>query len=124
MSYNIDTFKVKQLEDLTIPVPSLYAHPRKDLHPTKMFSEQNADWVRFQFMEHCFIEGSVIDGTIHVKSIDWCGEGSGNDMHDILEPALKNSTGVLIASCVWEGGDSLDQLRVDNGKVEWVDIEI
>jgi hypothetical protein len=124
MSYNIDTFKVKQLKDLVIPVSSLYEHQREDLYPTKMFSKENDSWVRFQFMESCFIEGPVINDAIHVRSIDWCGEGSGNDMHDILEPALKNSTGVLIASCVWEGGDSINQLRVENDKVEWVDIEI
>jgi hypothetical protein len=124
MSYNIDTFKVKQLENLTIPVPSLYTHPRKDHHPTKMLSKQNDSWIRFQCLESCFVEGPVIDDAIHVKAIDWNGEGSGTDMDWILEPALKNSTGVLIASCVWEGGDSIDQLRVDNGKVEWVDIEI
>jgi hypothetical protein len=124
VSYNIDTFKVKRLEDLTIPVPSLYTHLRKDLHPTKMFSKKSDSWVRFQFMESCFIEGLVIDNAIHVKAIDWCGEGSGNDMTEILEPALENSAGVLVASCVWAGGDSVNQLRVENGKVEWVDIEI
>jgi hypothetical protein len=31
---------------------------------------------------------------------------------------------MIFASCVWEAGDSINQLRVENGKVEWVDIEI
>jgi hypothetical protein len=124
MSYNIDTFKVKQLKDLIIPVPSLYTHPRKDHHPTKMLSEDNDSWMRFQCMESCFLEGPVIDNAIHVKAINWRGEGSGNDMTEILAPALESSAGVLVASCVWEGGDSINQLRVENGKVEWVDIEI
>jgi hypothetical protein len=124
MSYNIDTFKVKTLKDLVVSVDSLYVHPREDLHPTKMLSKIDDTWLRFQCMASCFLEGPVNDGAIHVKVIDWYGEGSGYDMCEILEPALKNSTGVLVASCVWEGGDSINQLRVDNGKVEWVEIEI
>jgi hypothetical protein len=52
------------------------------------------------------------------------GEGSGTAMNWIIEPALTESTGELTASCIWEGGDSINQLILKNGVVSWRDIEI
>lgn len=124
MSYNIDTFKVKKLENLVIPTAYFYEHNRKDFHPKKVLGENDDSCIRFEFSESCFVEGPVIDGIVQVKSINFCGEFSGTSMNEVFEPALENSTGVLIASCVWEGGDTVNQLRVENGEVEWVDIDI
>ena len=58
------------------------------------------------------------------RSLDCCGEGSGYFINEVLEPALENSKGELIASCVWEGGDTINQIIVKDGNVEWVDIDI
>jgi hypothetical protein len=124
MSYNIDTFKVKKLDSLIIPVASLYNHVRKDFHPKKKLGEEDDSYIRFAFGESVFIEGPVINESIHVKSIDWTDEFSGTAMDEVFEPALEDSTGQLIAFCVWEGGDTINQLRVRDGKVEWVDIDI
>jgi len=59
-----------------------------------------------------------------MADIECTGEGSGSFMDYILEPALKQSKGVLRASCVWEGGDSINKLLVEDGEVDWIDIEI
>lgn len=121
MSYNIDTFKVKSLEGLIIPVSSLYKSERKDWHPEKDINDDMS--VTFTNMG-TEITGKIIDGDLHVSEIECYGGGSGTAMKYMLEPALKDSKGILIVSCVWEGGDSINQLCVCDGVVEWEDINI
>lgn len=123
MSYNCDTWKIKKLENLRIPVASLYKHPRKDWHPQKEQQEDGS--VRFEIAESVQITGKVdADGILHVVGIRVEGEGSGTAMRWIIEPALAESKGELIASCVWERGDSINQIIVKDGAVNWRDIEI
>lgn len=121
MSYNIDTFKIKKLENLMIPVDAFYIGERTDWHP-QCETKQDLSVV-FRNMESS-ISGMIVDGLLHVEEIVCYGEGSGCVMNYMLEPALKESIGVLIASCVWEGGDCINQLIVNDGVVEWEDIEI
>ena len=121
MSYNIDTFKVKEILDLIIPVASLYKCEREDWHPDRMNNDDGT--VTFTNME-TEIHGAIKGGSLFVDKIDCRGEGSGTVMNWMLGPAFKDSTGRLVASCVWEGGDSINQLIVDDGNVEWKGIDI
>ena len=118
MSYNIDTFKVKRLVDLEIPFADLIA--------CKYCNVENEDdgSTTVSYGEFCTIKGRLAGAMLYVESIDWYGEGSGNNMYNILEPALQKSTGELIVSLVWEGGDSVNQLIVNNGNVIWRNIDI
>lgn len=102
MSYNIDTFKVKELDELIIPVESLYKHERKDWHLSRVNNDDGT--VMFTDFE-TEIHGNIQDEFLFVSGIECSGEGSGTMMNRILEPAFKESTGRLVASCVWEGGD-------------------
>jgi hypothetical protein len=124
MSYNIDTFKLKKLDNLAIPVKSLYKHEREDWHPKEKLGEGKDSSVRFEWGDSVYIDGLVINGLLYVKSIELSGECSGTAIDWIIEPALKDGTGILVASCIWEGGDTINQLRVNDGNIEWVDIEI
>ena len=121
MAYNLDTFKVKKLENLQVPVASLLKHERQDWHPKQTV---DGDKTTFEVMEGSHMTGVVRDGVLHVEEFACRSEGSGVAMNWIFEPALKDSKGEFIASCVWEGGDTVNQLRVKDGAVEWVDIEI
>ena len=121
MGYDINTFKVKKIENLKIPVASLFKHSRSDWHPDQQNNDD--DSVTFSIIESEF-SGVIVEDIFICQSIDCSGEGSGTVMDWILEPALKDSTGELVASCVWEGGDTINQLIVKNGSVEWKDIEI
>ena len=121
MSYNISTWKVKKLENLRIPLSSFFKHERHDWHPEKKNDEKGV--LTLEMMES-HITGKVAHDTLEVIDIQICGEGSGTSMNWIVEPALEDSSGELIASCVWEGGDSINQIIVKDGKVEWKDIEI
>jgi hypothetical protein len=123
MSSNIDTFELKQIKNLVIPVKSLYKHEREDWHPEEKLGEGKDSSVRFEWGESVYIDGLVIDGSLYVKSIELSGECSGTAIDWIIEPALKDGTGTLVASCVWVCGD-INQLQVNDGNIEWVDIKI
>jgi hypothetical protein len=121
MSYNIDTFKLKKLESFSFPVASLYKNEREDWHPERHNKDDGT--VEFNNMETT-ISGTIENDVFYMKEISCTGEGSGTVMNDMLEPAFKESKGVLIASCVWEGGDSINRIKVNDGNVQWIDIEI
>jgi hypothetical protein len=121
MSHNIDTFKLKKLENFSFPIKSLYKSERQDWHPRRIDNDDGA--VTFASMG-TELSGTVEDDTFHMAEISCYGEGSGTVMREMLEPAFADSKGTLIASCVWEGGDNIDRLEVVGGEVKWIDIEI
>jgi hypothetical protein len=121
VSYNCDTWKTKSLVNLRIPLSAFYEHPRRDWHPTFV---KEADG-RERITDFAFtLAGTVLDEIFSVQEISIAGEGSGTFINWILEPALKKSTGELVAVCVWEGGDSINRLIVKDGTVTWKDIEL
>ena len=121
MSYNCDTFKTKVIKDFKFPVQSLYKHARTDWHPER---ENNDDGTVTFYNLGTELSGKIEGDIFHCESIDCSGEGSGTVMKWILEPAFKDSTGDLTASCVWEGGDSINRIIVKDGVVKWEDIDI
>jgi len=121
MSYNCGVFNLKKIENFIIPVDSLFKSARSDWHPKRINNYDGS--VTFSFGESEL--NGLIKGKIFVcDNISCCGEGSGFFMNEILEPAFKDSTGTLIASLVWEGGDSINRLTVEDGNILWEDIEI
>lgn len=125
MSYNIDTFKIKKLENLIIPLSAFYQHERKDWHPKqpKIINDETME-VELQCGCEQSIKGILKDGNIHVTKLHMYGEGSGTFMSWIFNPALQQSTGQLEAVCVWEGGDSVTRLIVKDGKVKEENVEL
>lgn len=121
MSYNIDTWKVKKLDQLAIPVAALcegndyFEAPQLNIK-TGMFTIDGMDGTA--------VYGRIDGDLIYVVEIHCHGEGSGNTYRNVLLPAFKKSTGTLIVSCVWEGGDSLSRLTVKDGSVTEEDIEL
>ena len=124
MAYNIDNWKTKELVDLRIPVASLFKHERKDWHPSKKVHDDLT--VEFVMGECSYIRGNLnaAGDWLAVIDIKCCGEGSGTVMNWIFVPALKDSTGRVVAACVWEGGDSIKRLTVQDGSIAWEDVEI
>lgn len=121
MSYNITTWNVKTLDGLAIPVNALcdgdyFKAPVLDTK-TGAFSIYG--------MDGTYIKGAIKgDGYIHVTEIQCYGEGSGSTYRKVLLPALEQSVGTLIVSCVWEGGDDLSRLTVRDGVVTEEEIDI
>lgn len=121
MGYGITAFKVKKLEDLKIPVSAFFER-RSPFIPAKEYSESG----KLTLLCGCEqrITGTVKNEILTVQQINMSGEGSGTFIYEILNDALKQSTGVLEAVCVWEGGDFINKLIVNNGFVSWEDIEL
>jgi len=121
MSYNIDTFMLKELSDIKFPLASLYKNPRKDLHLEMINNDDGT--VTFTKMG-TKIDGKILDDNFQMTGVSCYGEGSGTIMSKVIEPALKDSTGRLVAVCIWEGGDCIDRLEVNDGDIKWVNIEL
>lgn len=122
MSYNCNTWKTKELNDLRIPIASMFKHDREDWHPKRINNDDST--VEFRIMNGVIVRGTIDGEFVAVSAIECHGEGSGTAMNWIIEPALKDSTGRLVASCVWEGGDSINRIIVDEGSVSWEEVEI
>jgi len=139
MSYNITNWKTKKLENFKIPLKDLYEQgdfdkswvPKK---PKRLNNDSEFDenWnlkkpiVSDEFVISCGdgqeIIGTIENGMITVKNFSMSGEGSGAFMYYILEKAFEKSTGYLEAVLIWERGDSMKKLIVDNGVVKHEDI--
>jgi hypothetical protein len=125
MSYNIDTFKIKVLENLCIPIDAFYKCQREDWWPDKLeIVDIDKNIVELSCGCGQTIIGILRDKVLFVTELNMNGEGSGTFMSLVFEPALKESKGKLEASCVWEGGDTINKLVVNDGNVEWEAIEI
>ncbi len=121
MSYNVTAWKTKELSNLEIPVASLYKHERSDWHPNR--KDRNDGTTVFRVIE-ASITGTIDGDWLRVSDIDASGEGSGVALKWIIEPALADSRGRLVAARIWEGGDSIDRLTVIDGLVSTEPIEI
>jgi len=125
MSYNIDTWKTKKLDNLVIPLQSFYEHERKDCHPSQP-EIVDAETMEVELECGCeqTINGILQDGFLKVTKLSMSGEGSGTFKSWIFDEALKKSTGYLEAVLIWEGGDSITRLIVDDGNLSEEEIEI
>jgi hypothetical protein len=119
MSYNITMWKTKVLEDFRIPISVL-----KELPDT----EQDMLWddgrTAFNGLSELFeIKGHQYNQELLVSFIYHGGEGSGHTWGDLKE-CFRKSRGKLVASQIWEGGDSITEITVMDGKVSVVEKEL
>ena len=121
MSYNVDSWKTKELSGLRIPIASLYKHERSDWHPEREELPDGSTVLRVMDSQ---LVGTVAGDVLTVTRIQCSGEGSGTALNWIIEPALADSKGTLVAVRVWEGGDSIDRLTVRDGVVESIPVEL
>ena len=125
MSYNIDTCKIKKMENFVIPLKELYVSDRKDWHPKQ---PKIIDTVTMEVSISCGcgqeIKGILKDGLITVTKLDLAGEGSGTLRHFVLDHAFSKSTGELEATLIWEGGNSVTSLKVKDGVLTETPVEL
>ncbi len=107
MSYNIDTWKTKKIENLVIPMKAFYPEDKKNWHPYEPIITDTMDGV-----------------DLKVDGIRNYGEGSGSFMRYILSNALKQSKGKLVVVCVWEGGDTITKTTYVDGIGDEVAIDL
>lgn len=122
MSYNIDTWKTKELRNLRIPMSALsyeedyLKHPRLDIQTGILtFAGRAVGFV---------LQGVQAGLWFDVDALTCYGEASGT-MYDYLKKTiLSQSTGVLVAVLVWEGGDTIERLTVRDGVIAEEPIEL
>lgn len=117
MSYDITTWKTKEIRALAIPLASIEALPYVNIKMDGNHVEVLATAEGFE------LKGKLLFGLVHVDLIEFWGEGSGHEWEAFKE-MLSTSTGTLIASQVWEGGDSITRLIVKNGEVQEALVDI
>ena len=122
MSYNCDVFKVKKIENLRIPLLVLAKYCSD--WDTSVNLETNE--ITITGGEGTYIKGiPMVDGLVLLcTEIDCWGEGSGNLSCNCIEPILRNSSGTLVVSRVWESGDSLDKMTVIDGVITCEDFDL
>ena len=114
MSYNIDSFRVKKLENFKIAAKDfdkkVFGRPQIDLETNEILFEGDC--------ETCEFEGILKDDFVELTKIQISGEGSGGFMIECGDALLKKSTGTLIATLTWERGDTVERISIIDGKKE------
>ena len=122
MSYNIDTWKTKELTNFRIPMSAL--HYKEDYidRPTL---DPTTSLLTFTGRAECFELRGTWDGDwLAVEYVTSYGEGSGS-LHEYLKDhVFPHSTGTLIAVLVWARGDTIERLTVRDGEIEEEEIEL
>lgn len=122
MSYNISSWKTKKIKDLVVPLAMLC--PDNQKRPVLIDFDTMMIEIT-DLCELCSIKGVILPNKqMRVAEIYLRYEGSGSVYNDILVPTLQNSSGFLEAFLVWESGDDIVRLTVNNGEVKHEKIEL
>lgn len=126
MSYNITSWRTKRIANLRLPAATLQfpaAMQQRGFHTQAVLNPQ--DIVTITALG-CEIVGFFPEHgpLLQITAIDCAGEGSGTFYHEVLLPALRQSTGTLEAVLIWEGGDTIERLLVDAGTVQELPVEL
>lgn len=117
MSYNIDSIEIVKGK---LTINKELAQNFNDRH--------NDDLPEWNFI-NAILEGDELviekedeDG-VHLKRVPWCHQGSGRSFEQFKE-ALELTKGKADLVLIWEGGDSINGLRISNGKVEEKEVKM
>jgi hypothetical protein len=113
MSYNISTWTTKELRDFRVPMKALLECDELD---SPVYDDVTGVQTFTGLSEAFELCGMETDDWLHVQHIEYWGIGSGRNFDD-LKDIFSQSTGLLIAILVWEGGDSIERLTVQNGTI-------
>ena len=75
----------------------------------------------------CFIEDTnslspISPDVLQIEKVEWCGEGANNT--EDLFAALSHTQGMADLLLIWEGGDSMTGLRINDGEVTAHNVDI
>lgn len=124
MSYNIDSWKTKKIENLTIPINDLLEIITSNgiTHRT-VLKGLEVKSVIFELGEDDGMTVIPKDNLAIITEINLYGVRSGGD-YEVLKELLEKSKGELEAVAVWEGGDSIVRLCCIDGNVTEVDVDL
>ena len=111
MSYNVTGFALKKLDGFTLPYAKLLEMTDGDV----TVNDGNLLFDEF-YPSYVEIRGTLDGDRLNVTHLHYSGEGSGT-YWDEFENLLKQSTGTLKARIVWEGGDTVEVVTIENGVI-------
>jgi len=115
MSYNISNWKTKKC-DLKMPLSMLVTDPLLKVRPCPEGIQMGGLSEGFAIIAHS--EGDIAFTT---DVCSW-GVGSGRSWQDLLD-ILRQTTGEMEAIVIWEGGDSVQRLKIRNGEVSVEEVD-
>lgn len=132
MSYNITSFKMKHI-DMTLPLTFdfqewLASQPES---AGVRWCRDDKDGVQANLARNTWIlplSGQEISGNIQgdklvVTRLECSSVGSGHIYSDIVLPLFKAFQGNLNAIVVWEGGDTVNRLTIDQGTAKEEEVD-
>ena len=119
MSYNITRWRVHEIVDLKVRAGLLDPSPdmiRRGWGNDVTFDDDGCvctygDTARI--VGHLNIRTEIFT----ITELDIHGEGSGTLWNEVISKALDASSGYLRATAVWEGGDEIQEIEVQDGYV-------
>jgi hypothetical protein len=117
MSYNITSWRTIELKNFVLlgimpfDVDDVFIAPDSVDPPTHI--------INCNYGSYTNIEGKYQNDTFIVKFIGVEGECSGGKFNDFLGDVLMKSTGYMKAILIWECGDSVEELIVNDGEIQF-----
>lgn len=116
MSTNITHWEVIRISDLAIDAAALNDLEYERLPDGKLAYDLECEFGAMIGKKH--------RGVFQIETIEFGAEGSGRAYEDTLLPLLRQTRGLLDAMAIWEGGDSLTRVYVNNGVVTESEINV
>lgn len=111
MSYNVTAFKIKKKVNLTIPFSAFM-----EIEGVEIRAKEGGNVVISGLSEHN-MTGKIDGENIVMNDMYYGGEFSGT-MYEYLMSLFRKSQGEFEAIVIWEGGDQVTRLSVNNGNVD------
>lgn len=111
MSYNVTGFALKKLDSFTLPYAAVLEASEGSVNNNG--GVMTLDSFPVEGME---IVGALDGERLTVTDISYSGEYSGT-YWEHFEELLTQSTGTLKARIVWEGGDTVEVVTIENGMI-------
>jgi len=121
MSYNVTKEKSLRMKDFEVPFELLLKLKAGEDIRLKKLKAGDGHTI-FELSETVFIKGIIVGDYLQVTEFECRGECSGWAYDQIFEVAFKESRGEFQITRVWEGGDHIDILSVQNGAVKSTEI--
>lgn len=123
MAYNITSWATLKIEGFKIPIDAFYDSVGEKYRPEQpKILDERTNQVKIELPEDEGITGIIKDGILHVEEIKVCGECSGSCFGEVVYKAFEKSTGLLVIRLVWEGGDYIQTITVNNGEISSEDV--
>ena len=117
MTYNISSIKLKKVDNFKFDIEELtYRFFRYFNRSTSIDVITEGEETTVYFFDGAEITGQLDGQWLELKKLGITGEFSGTIWNNVIVPSLPKTTGKLEAVLIWEGGDYIERVTIDNGE--------